>query len=155
MPFATTAGPGTFLAHMWIGRRLVFPGYANTLAFIVSFIATLGLTSFGAHAAKQKTVRKDTAKGKLTSNVPQSQNRPAGKPSEYRSGSQCPRRSMPWKNGSISYTESGQARHSHKSWPVITFQMLRSSSGSAPSRAMAAAKIYPAAKKFISTSPSR
>ena len=77
MPIATTAGPGTFLAHKWIGRRLVFPGYANTLAFIVSFIATLGLTSFGAHAAKQKTVRKDTAKGKPTSTVPQSQ-KPTG-----------------------------------------------------------------------------
>jgi len=69
----TTPGLNTILARERTARQLVIQRYLNILAFLATLVAALGWSSFVAHAAKQKTVRKEPPKGKTTSNAPASQ----------------------------------------------------------------------------------
>jgi murein DD-endopeptidase MepM/ murein hydrolase activator NlpD len=61
-----TSGFRAILTPERIAQQLVIQRYVNILAFLATFLAALGLSSFAAHAAKQKTVRKDPPKGKTT-----------------------------------------------------------------------------------------
>ncbi len=57
----TLRGPGALTAHQQIAPRQIFACHVRRLTWLATFIAVLVMNVVQAHAAKQKTVRKDTS----------------------------------------------------------------------------------------------
>ena len=64
MPSVTTTGPSVGLAHQKLALRPILACHFKTLTWLATFIAVLVMNSVQAHAAKQKTPRKEAPKGK-------------------------------------------------------------------------------------------
>jgi murein DD-endopeptidase MepM/ murein hydrolase activator NlpD len=79
MTFNRTAGLRAILTGHWIVRQLFIQRYVNILAFLATLLAVFGWSSFEAHAAKQKTVRKEPSKGK-SNLAPAASRKPAAAP---------------------------------------------------------------------------
>src|SRR5262245_40634205 len=90
MPIEPTSKLRAVVASETIAHQFVIQRYVNILAFLATFLAALGLSSFTAHAAKQKTVRKEPPKGK-TSPAPT----PAQKPTNRQVQNVSLRQPMP------------------------------------------------------------
>ena len=64
MPSVTTTGRGANLAPQKLALRPILACHFKTLTWLATFIAVLVMHSVQAHAAKQKTPRKEAPKGK-------------------------------------------------------------------------------------------
>jgi murein DD-endopeptidase MepM/ murein hydrolase activator NlpD len=70
MSFVTTSGRLAIAARQRPTLGLFFSGHVRTLTWLATFIAVLVMNSVHAHAAKQKTVRKDTPNNKSNPATP-------------------------------------------------------------------------------------